>query len=122
VRRLNSAVGDTLSGSEGRAFGGNLRAPAPSSDPSAEWSVEGTVQAIAQSKHSAVRPRRIAPVTRPNWATLDTRSSVENGEEPPSPWQTLQPAIATILEVDAGSDDEVGHRARDEHLACQCVS
>jgi hypothetical protein len=33
---MGDSVGDTLSGSEGRAFGGNLRAPAPSSDPSAE--------------------------------------------------------------------------------------
>ena len=54
--------------------------------------------------------------------TLETGSLVESGEEPPSPGQTLQLVIATILEVDAGSDDEVRHRARDEYFACQCVS
>lgn len=47
------AVGDTLNRSEGRAFGGTFRAPAPSSTPSAEASVEGQSN---RSRPASTRP------------------------------------------------------------------
>ena len=62
---------DTLNRSEGRAFGGTLRAPARSSSPSAEWSVEGLCN---RSRRVSIRrsvPRMIASVARPIGAPSD---------------------------------------------------
>jgi len=74
---LSPAVGGTLNGSEGRAFGGTLRAPAPSSSPSAEWSVEGPCNRSPRASIRPSVPGMIVPATRP----IRTPSVAPRGDE-----------------------------------------
>jgi len=76
----NPAVGDTLSWSEGRAFGGTLRAPALSCSPSADGLSKGCL--IARAQQALGRPAQNDRVRDP--ADQGTLGSLKSSLHPGS--------------------------------------